>query len=84
MDKGRKCITTRGCVAMSNCNTTHTLNRHINGIHITSTCCEAKKFSNDDIIPIDYNDVCNSAFSPVKYSNYILVLIGLISILISI
>jgi hypothetical protein len=40
------------------------------------TCCEAHQFPNDDIVAIDYTQICNSSFNTknINYFSYFLIL----------
>jgi hypothetical protein len=68
MDSNRECVTTRGCATEDQCRPTGStldglvqLNgQNPGGMSITTSCCVAGRFDDDDIIPPDYDDICNS------------------------
>mmetsp|Transcript_31805 Transcript_31805/g.53662 ORF Transcript_31805/g.53662 Transcript_31805/m.53662 type:complete len:175 (-) Transcript_31805:272-796(-) len=73
IDKARVCAVTKGCATKEECSTSSTTSGVYDsttvdvggtnpaGMTITTTCCEAKYFDDDDEVAIDYSAICNSA-----------------------
>lgn len=74
MSKARECVETRGCATEEECVSSTSTSGYYNGnaiqvtsginpagMTITARCCNAYDFPNDDAIPIDYSNICNSS-----------------------
>jgi hypothetical protein len=55
----------------------------LGGTRITTQCCAATKFDDDDAIAIDLGDICNSAGS-LRSSILVMVVVSMVAVVISI
>jgi hypothetical protein len=80
MNDGRDCVQTRGCAYADECidsttneiydGTTYLVNsQNPAGMKIKPKCCLADSFADDDVLAIDYANVCNSAGLSFSYSS---------------